>query len=343
MFNDIVAAERSPMLDSPYRLTFADLYSVAGAGRIDDLFVAALFAADPVLAERFVSARARGRVAEHEGRVGAADRRRASSRGFSRPSVRHRGGRARARGSTSRARAALRRKRQFVQRKAMNAHNADVAADVRRRAPARGYRCADRHDATAYRHSNGRSRARSRNGSRTTRPTRPRWTRAQRYAAWASHTPQGRAAHRGGVLFRSPRKLDLYRLVPAEKVALNDVDALQISGAHGLRRRDGFALTDPGTDLVGALDQAILRLVPRARKGFMRTRIAGEKSGGRRRPCQSLQEIGFRRNARRLPAGRADFRVPQASRRRLARRRAGDDLRRQPDGGNGPATGCNNS
>ena len=79
---------------------------------------------------------------------------------------------------------------------------------------------------------------------------------AMRYAAWASHTPAGKAAHRGGVLFRAPRKLDMYRLVPAEQVALNGVNALQIASTHGLRRRDGFALTDPGSDLVGALDQA---------------------------------------------------------------------------------------
>ena len=80
---------------------------------------------------------------------------------------------------------------------------------------------------------------------------------AQRYAAWAAHTAAGRSAHRGGVLFRAPRKLDLYKLVPAETVKVNDdVQALQIAAAHGLRRRDGFALTDRGTDLVGALDQA---------------------------------------------------------------------------------------
>ncbi len=33
---------------------------------------------------------------------------------------------------------------------------------------------------------------------------------ALRYAAWAAHTADGRAAHKGGVLFRAPRKLDLH-------------------------------------------------------------------------------------------------------------------------------------
>ncbi|HKP65950.1 MAG TPA: FAD-dependent oxidoreductase, partial [Casimicrobiaceae bacterium] len=80
---------------------------------------------------------------------------------------------------------------------------------------------------------------------------------ALRYAAWASHTVEGKRLHRGGVLFRAPRKLDLMRLVPVEPVVVeDDVHALQIATSHGLRRREGFALTDRGTDLVGALDQA---------------------------------------------------------------------------------------
>ncbi len=78
---------------------------------------------------------------------------------------------------------------------------------------------------------------------------------ALRYAAWAAHTAEGRASTRGGVLFRAPRKLDYLRLVPVETTRVGDVDAYRIAGDH-LRRRDGFALTDPGTDLVGALDQA---------------------------------------------------------------------------------------
>ena len=79
---------------------------------------------------------------------------------------------------------------------------------------------------------------------------------AQRYAAWAAHTREGRAAHRGGVLFRAPRKLDMVHLVPVESVAQHGIDALQRPAAEGLRRRDGFKLTDAGTDLAGGLDQA---------------------------------------------------------------------------------------
>jgi NADPH-dependent glutamate synthase beta subunit-like oxidoreductase/NAD(P)H-flavin reductase len=63
---------------------------------------------------------------------------------------------------------------------------------------------------------------------------------AARYAAWAVLTPEGKAKHRGGVLFKTPRKLDFMKLIPHTE----------------LRHREGFALTDPGTNLAGALDEA---------------------------------------------------------------------------------------
>src|SRR5688500_11654603 len=37
---------------------------------------------------------------------------------------------------------------------------------------------------------------------------------AARYAAWATLTPQGKQKHRGGVLFKTPHKLDYVRLIP---------------------------------------------------------------------------------------------------------------------------------
>ena len=39
------------------------------------------------------------------------------------------------------------------------------------------------------------------------------------YAAWATLTPEGKAKHRAGVLFKTPHKLDMHHLVPAEEVA----------------------------------------------------------------------------------------------------------------------------
>jgi NADPH-dependent glutamate synthase beta subunit-like oxidoreductase/NAD(P)H-flavin reductase len=75
---------------------------------------------------------------------------------------------------------------------------------------------------------------------------------ALHYAAWAVHTPAGHMRHCLGVLFKAPVKLDYYRLVP---VVHHDSEGFRSYRLDHLRRRHGFALTDPGTDLVGALDQ----------------------------------------------------------------------------------------
>jgi NADPH-dependent glutamate synthase beta subunit-like oxidoreductase/NAD(P)H-flavin reductase len=78
---------------------------------------------------------------------------------------------------------------------------------------------------------------------------------AARYAAWATHTPQGRARHRDGLLFKVPHKVDPNHLVPVETEVVDGVTMLKLPQAQW-RARDGFALTDPGTDLAGALDHA---------------------------------------------------------------------------------------
>src|SRR6202047_1007123 len=78
---------------------------------------------------------------------------------------------------------------------------------------------------------------------------------AQRYAAWATLSPEGRRKHRRGVLFKVPHRLDMHHLVPVQPVERDGVTMLRLPEDES-RRRDGFALTDPGTDLVGALDQA---------------------------------------------------------------------------------------
>jgi NADPH-dependent glutamate synthase beta subunit-like oxidoreductase/NAD(P)H-flavin reductase len=75
------------------------------------------------------------------------------------------------------------------------------------------------------------------------------------YAAWATLTPEGKTKHRSGILFKTPHKLDMHHLVPAEEVATNGLVQLQFSSEHW-RHREGFQLTDAGTDLTGALDQA---------------------------------------------------------------------------------------
>src|SRR4030095_6763301 len=78
---------------------------------------------------------------------------------------------------------------------------------------------------------------------------------AARYAAWATHTPQGQARHKGGVLFKLPRKIDPHHLIAVETDVADGVAMLKLPASHR-RARDGFALTDPGTDLAGALDHA---------------------------------------------------------------------------------------
>jgi NADPH-dependent glutamate synthase beta subunit-like oxidoreductase/NAD(P)H-flavin reductase len=79
---------------------------------------------------------------------------------------------------------------------------------------------------------------------------------ARHYAAWALHTKNGIARHREGVLFGLPKKSDPMNLLQhAVRSEHEGVVSFRIDAGH-LRRRHGFNLTDQGTDLVGALDQA---------------------------------------------------------------------------------------
>jgi NADPH-dependent glutamate synthase beta subunit-like oxidoreductase/NAD(P)H-flavin reductase len=78
---------------------------------------------------------------------------------------------------------------------------------------------------------------------------------AQRYAAWATLSEEGRRKHRRGVLFKVPHRLDMRHLVPVETVVRDGVTMLRLPEEEW-RRREGFGLTDRGTGLTGALDQA---------------------------------------------------------------------------------------
>jgi NADPH-dependent glutamate synthase beta subunit-like oxidoreductase/NAD(P)H-flavin reductase len=77
---------------------------------------------------------------------------------------------------------------------------------------------------------------------------------AMRYAAWATLTEAGRAAHPDSTLFRVPHKPDPQRLVPVETI-LRDGVTMQRLPEHEWRVREGFALTDPGMNDQQALDQ----------------------------------------------------------------------------------------
>jgi NADPH-dependent glutamate synthase beta subunit-like oxidoreductase/NAD(P)H-flavin reductase len=79
---------------------------------------------------------------------------------------------------------------------------------------------------------------------------------ALRYAAWALYTAAGRQRHGKGLLFKTPAKVDALQLLHhAVDANAGAVTTFTIKPEQ-IRRRTGFKLTDPGTDLAGALDQA---------------------------------------------------------------------------------------
>src|SRR5438477_1631970 len=76
---------------------------------------------------------------------------------------------------------------------------------------------------------------------------------AERFSAWAADTQEGRCRHRSGIHFKPPQRVDPMQLVPVK----TDASAgYSVHTLHHIRRREGFALTDAGTNLAGALDEA---------------------------------------------------------------------------------------
>ncbi|MCP5251129.1 MAG: FAD-dependent oxidoreductase [Burkholderiales bacterium] len=80
-----------------------------------------------------------------------------------------------------------------------------------------------------------------------------RLKKALHYAAWALRTPEGQTHTQAGILFKSPTKLDFLHLLALET---DESKGFPLHRLGHLRQRNGFALTDQGTDLVGALDEA---------------------------------------------------------------------------------------
>ena len=245
----------APMVTLAHGLAFADLYSIDGNRRIDGLFQAHLRAAEETLADRMDAARKDPAVLAAKDESSLLIELAPHLEDFL----------AELFGISREVQALEARhhelaplflvKRQFVQRKAANTYKADVAMafdgpalraelEARVGAPLGG-----------------------KEGELAFATAVTRWLQddavhgqaldlAARYAAWALHAAAGRAAHKGGVLFRAPRKLDYLKLVPLEAVTYAGASAWKLPDDHTLRRREGFALTDPGTDLVGGLDQA---------------------------------------------------------------------------------------
>ncbi|MDE2516904.1 MAG: FAD-dependent oxidoreductase [Rhodospirillales bacterium] len=115
---------------------------------------------------------------------------------------------------------------------------------------------------------------------------------AMRYAAWASLTPNGQAAHPGGILFRVPKKLDPAHLVAAETVMRDGVRMLALP-AHDWRARDGFALTDPGMTTAQALDQMNYCIWCHAQaKDSCRHGLKDRQTGGWRKSAHGIDLAG---------------------------------------------------
>ena len=78
---------------------------------------------------------------------------------------------------------------------------------------------------------------------------------AMQYAGWAAQSTAGKQKHAAGVLFKAPHKLDPQHLVPATTDNSKGYTEFRFDVSR-MRRREGFKLTDAGTDLTGALDHA---------------------------------------------------------------------------------------
>ncbi len=138
-------------------------------------------------------------------------------------------------------------KRLFVQRKAVNTYKPETAAGFdgpRLEAQLAAWFDADFSELAFARHVTAWLKDEGANADKV--------DAALRYAAWAVHTREGQHKHHAGVLFKLPKKLDFQRLVQVETRHENGVTVHTLS--H-IRRRHGFALTDSGTDLVGALNE----------------------------------------------------------------------------------------
>jgi len=107
---------------------------------------------------------------------------------------------------------------------------------------------------------------------------------AKRYAAWALHTKAGRTRHSDDVLFHEPHKIDPEHLVDVETTTVKGIERLGLT-EEKLHCRYGFDLTDQGTDLTGALDEANYCVICHERgkdscsKG-MRDKTGGKEGGG---------------------------------------------------------------
>jgi NADPH-dependent glutamate synthase beta subunit-like oxidoreductase/NAD(P)H-flavin reductase len=240
----------TPSLSLAHGLAFADLYRPERLARLDALFLDALGQADAELMSRLVAGRADpctlDAKAESELLIAVAPHLERFVVGLFGIAAE-----VDALAAKHHALAPLYRcKRLFVQRQAMRAHKPDEAAgfDGDALAAELSTRFGGAFDELTF--------ARHVTAWMDDEAThKDDLALSARYAAWALHSAEGKARHKSGVVFKAPHKTDPLHLVPIQTVPRHGADLIELPAAMQ-RHREGFGLTDPGTDLVGALDHA---------------------------------------------------------------------------------------
>ena len=240
----------SPTLNLPFGLTFPDLYSTEGLARLDARFLSWLEASDAGLHARLAAARANpealGRKSESQLLLDLAPHLEDFlAELFSiAPDLN------RLRAEYNSLAPLYSVKRRFVQRKAtvgvtpeqaetIDAEAARAAFEAHAQAPLTELNFAAHVNHWLEDEPNHKAALEA----------------AAQYAAWATLSHAGQRAHRSGVLFKKPAKLDMMRLVPVETLTQNGVQKLGLPEEE-YRIRHAFHLTDQGTDTTGALDEA---------------------------------------------------------------------------------------
>ncbi len=238
----------SPALSLSFGFRFEDLYDAGGLARLDARFLSTLEAADPGVSARLLAARASPEslatkeeaelllavspilddfIAELFGIVPEVDRLVAAH---------------------TETEPIFRVKRKFVQRRAMLKIKADEAAafDGPRLEAELAAKLGGRFEELAFSRAVLEWQADEAANAEAL-------SLAERFCAWAAHTAEGRRRHRAGVLFKPPQKVEPLALVP---VSTDTSAGYAVHTLHHIRRREGFALTDAGTSLVGGLGEA---------------------------------------------------------------------------------------
>lgn len=240
-------------LSLPHGLSFSDLYARDGLERLDRAFVDMLRQADTGLHNRFMAARAEPEALGDKEESGLLIELAAPLEDFVADLFGIRAELTALRAEHDRLAPLYTVKRLFVQRRAAKALKPEEAAALTEEqmeavvAPLLGWPVEELGFAERVTALTADPEAEAANALEL--------ETLARYAAWALHAPAGRARHQDGILFKQPHKLDFDHLVPVETEIVDGIQRMVVPGARH-RLREGFGLTDPGTGLTGALDQA---------------------------------------------------------------------------------------